>query len=212
MTAAFQLAKAGRTALVVEADDVVGGISRTAEREGWRFDIGGHRFFTKVPEVEALWHEILPAEDFLLRPRMSRIYYDGTFFDYPLRAMNALKHGADGRTLSIAVRSVAVGGNRDVTITVADRGRGIDPSDLPHVFDAFYRGRHALERQIQGNGLGLSLVKRIAEAHGGRVSLVSSPGQGAAFTIHLPVVRADASVPEIDPAAEPAGDAGVSAS
>ena len=49
-------------------------------------------FFTKVEEVEALWHEILPDEDFLLRPRMSRIYYDGKFYDYPLRAMNALKN------------------------------------------------------------------------------------------------------------------------
>ncbi len=69
---------------------MVGGISRTAEREGWRFDIGGHRFFTKVPEVEALWHEILPDDDFLLRPRMSRIFYDGKLYDYPLKAGNAL--------------------------------------------------------------------------------------------------------------------------
>ena len=66
---------------------MVGGISRTAEREGWRFDIGGHRFFTKVPEVEALWHEILPDEDFLMRPRMSRIFYRGKFYDYPLKAV-----------------------------------------------------------------------------------------------------------------------------
>ncbi len=71
---------------------MVGGISRSAERDGWRFDIGGHRFFTKVPRVEELWHEILPDEDFLLRPRMSRIYYDGKFYDYPLRGMNALKN------------------------------------------------------------------------------------------------------------------------
>ena len=91
LTAAFQLSKRGETATVLEADSVVGGISRTAEREGWRFDIGGHRFFTKVPEVEAVWHEILPDEDFLLRPRLSRIYYDGKFFDYPLKAMNALR-------------------------------------------------------------------------------------------------------------------------
>ncbi len=91
LTAAYQLAQAGRTSLVIEADDTVGGISRTVERDGWRFDIGGHRFFTKVPEVEAFWHEILPDEDFLLRPRMSRIFYNGAFFDYPLRAMNALR-------------------------------------------------------------------------------------------------------------------------
>ena len=91
LTAAWELTKRGRTATVLEADDVVGGISRTVERDGWRFDIGGHRFFTKVREVEAVWREILPAEDFLLRPRLSRIYYKNKFFDYPLRAMNVLK-------------------------------------------------------------------------------------------------------------------------
>lgn len=92
LTAAYQLGKHGRSALILEADDVVGGISRTAERDGWRFDIGGHRFFTKVAPVSDLWHEILPAEDFLLRPRMSRIFYEGKFYDYPLRASNALKN------------------------------------------------------------------------------------------------------------------------
>src|SRR4051794_26532195 len=91
LTAAYTLGKRGETALVLEADSVVGGISRTAERDGWRFDIGGHRFFTKVPEVESLWHEILPDEDFLLRPRMSRIFYGGKLYDYPLKAMNALR-------------------------------------------------------------------------------------------------------------------------
>ena len=63
---------------------MVGGISRTVERDGWRFDIGGHRFFTKVQQVDDLWHEILPHEDFLMRPRKSRIFYDGKYFDYPL--------------------------------------------------------------------------------------------------------------------------------
>jgi protoporphyrinogen oxidase len=91
LTAAYELGKAGHPAVVLEASDVVGGISRTVERDGWRFDIGGHRFFTKVPEVEALWHEILPDEEFLLRPRMSRIYYRGKLFDYPLKAGNALR-------------------------------------------------------------------------------------------------------------------------
>ena len=62
LTAAYQLLKTGSSdAVVLEADDVVGGISRTVERDGWRFDIGGHRFFTKVPEVERVWHEILPG-------------------------------------------------------------------------------------------------------------------------------------------------------
>jgi protoporphyrinogen oxidase len=90
LTAAYELVRRQVPVTVLEGDAMVGGISRTAEREGWRFDIGGHRFFTKVPEVEALWHEILPDEDFLLRPRMSRIYYDGKLYDYPLKAGNAL--------------------------------------------------------------------------------------------------------------------------
>jgi UDP-galactopyranose mutase len=91
LTAAYQLTKRQTPVTVVEGDSMVGGISRTAERDGWRFDIGGHRFFTKVRAVESLWHEILPDEDFLLRPRMSRIYYAGKLFDYPLRAANALR-------------------------------------------------------------------------------------------------------------------------
>jgi protoporphyrinogen oxidase len=92
LTAAYELARRGRTSTILEADDVVGGISRTVERDGWRFDIGGHRFFTKVKPVEAFWHEVLPDEDFLLRPRMSRIYYEGKFYDYPLKAFNALRN------------------------------------------------------------------------------------------------------------------------
>ncbi|KLL11021.1 NAD(P)/FAD-dependent oxidoreductase [Protofrankia coriariae] len=91
LTAGWELVKRDVPVTVLEGDSVVGGISRTAQREGWRFDIGGHRFFTKVPEVEALWHEILPDEDFLMRPRSSRIIYDGKLFDYPLRAGNALR-------------------------------------------------------------------------------------------------------------------------
>jgi len=90
LTAAYELAKRGATCTVLEMDTVVGGLSRTVEREGWRFDIGGHRFFTKVPEVEELWREILGPEDFLLRRRLSRIYYDGTYYDYPIRVRNAL--------------------------------------------------------------------------------------------------------------------------
>ena len=82
----------GKTCTVLEADDEVGGISRTTERDGWRFDIGGHRFFTKVKAVEQFWHEILPGEDFMLRPRLSRIYYQGKYYDYPLKPFNALRN------------------------------------------------------------------------------------------------------------------------
>ncbi|MGH9093629.1 MAG: NAD(P)/FAD-dependent oxidoreductase [Acidimicrobiales bacterium] len=92
LTAAYQLAESGKQSTVLEGDSVVGGISRTVERDGWRFDIGGHRFFTKVKPVEVFWHKVLPDEDFMLRPRMSRIFYQGKFYDYPLKAMNALRN------------------------------------------------------------------------------------------------------------------------
>jgi len=92
LTAAYQLGKSGIASTVLEATDVVGGISQTAERDGWKFDIGGHRFFTKVQRVEDLWHEILEEDDFLQRPRLSRIYYEGKFFDYPIKPVNALRN------------------------------------------------------------------------------------------------------------------------
>jgi protoporphyrinogen oxidase len=94
LTAAYQLMKAGHAAqaTVLESDDVVGGISRTVHRDGWRFDIGGHRFFTKVKAVDDLWWEILGPENFLRRPRLSRIYYRGKFYDYPIVPMNALRN------------------------------------------------------------------------------------------------------------------------
>jgi protoporphyrinogen oxidase len=90
LTAAHVLARAGRATLVLEADSVVGGISRTAEYRGYRFDVGGHRFFTKVEEVQRLWEEML-GEEFLTRPRLSRIHYGGRLFDYPLKPLNALR-------------------------------------------------------------------------------------------------------------------------
>jgi protoporphyrinogen oxidase len=91
LTAAYELSRHGHVGVIVESDHVVGGIARTVERDGWRFDIGGHRFFTKVKEIEDLWDEML-GEPMLSRPRMSRIYYGGKFYDYPLRATNALKN------------------------------------------------------------------------------------------------------------------------
>ena len=90
LTAAWEAEKHGIKTLIIEGDKEIGGISRTVERNGWRFDIGGHRFFTKVDEVYQIWDEILDEEDFLLRPRMSRIYYKNKFYDYPLKASNAL--------------------------------------------------------------------------------------------------------------------------
>ncbi len=100
---------------------------------------------------------------------------------------NALKHGGEGRWVGLGVTRSMADGQEEVHIAVSDRGRGIEAADLPHIFEPFYRGRHATSQQIQGNGLGLSLVSRIAESHGGRVTVASTPKQGATFTIQLPV-------------------------
>jgi len=89
LTAAYELSKHGVQCLVLEKDPVVGGLARTAEYKGHLFDIGGHRFFTKVSLVERMWHEVLGA-DFITRRRLSRIYYNSKFFHYPLQPLNAL--------------------------------------------------------------------------------------------------------------------------
>jgi protoporphyrinogen oxidase len=90
LTAAYELTKHGKPCVVLEADPrMVGGISRTDQYKGYRFDIGGHRFFSKSQEVNRLWREILGAE-FLTRSRLSRIYYDRKFFHYPLKPVDAL--------------------------------------------------------------------------------------------------------------------------
>ena len=90
LTAGYLLAKQGKSVAIIEKDErYVGGISRTVEHDGYRFDIGGHRFFSKSQAVVDLWNEILP-DDFIQRPRMSRIYYEGKFYSYPLRAFEAL--------------------------------------------------------------------------------------------------------------------------
>ena len=90
LTAAYQLGKAGSDAVVLEAEDQVGGLAKTVEVDGYRFDLGGHRFFTKSVEVDTLWHEVL-GDEFLLRPRMSRIYWNKRYLDYPLRGPDVIK-------------------------------------------------------------------------------------------------------------------------
>ena len=89
LTAAYLAAKQGYGVTVLEGTDEIGGISRTAQYKGYRFDIGGHRFFTKITPVQEFWEEIL-GDDFLDVPRQSRILYSGKYFHYPLRAKNAL--------------------------------------------------------------------------------------------------------------------------
>ena len=90
LTAGYMLSKAGVPAAVVEAQGQVGGLAQTVEVDGYRFDLGGHRFFTKSLEVETLWHQLV-GDDFLLRPRRSRIYWDGKLLEYPLEARDVIR-------------------------------------------------------------------------------------------------------------------------
>lgn len=89
LTAAYEFTRHGVLPTVLEKDRIVGGIARTESYKGYRFDMGGHRFFTKSREVQELWEEVL-AEEFLTRNRLSRIFYNGKFFSYPLKPFNAL--------------------------------------------------------------------------------------------------------------------------
>ncbi len=102
LTAAYELATRGEPVTVCEADREVGGLARTLKYKGFRFDIGGHRFFTKSNVIDRLWRQVL-GDDFLRRSRLSRIYYRGTFFDYPLKAANVLR----GLGLVTSVRVLA---------------------------------------------------------------------------------------------------------
>jgi protoporphyrinogen oxidase len=90
LTAGYLLAKQGKPVVILESTDMLGGIARTEVRDGYRFDLGGHRFFTKVKEVDDLWHEIM-KEEFLKRPRKSRIYWNDKFLEYPLEGMDVVK-------------------------------------------------------------------------------------------------------------------------
>jgi protoporphyrinogen oxidase len=90
LTAGYLLAKQGKPVIVLESTDQIGGLARTEVRDGYRFDLGGHRFFTKVKEVDDLWHEIM-KEEFLRRPRQSRIYWNDKFLEYPLQGMDVIR-------------------------------------------------------------------------------------------------------------------------
>ena len=99
---------------------------------------------------------------------------------------NAVKYGGPDRWVGVRAAHVS-GRHPEICITVSDHGAGIPPADLPHIFEPFYRGSDAVAGQVHGNGLGLSLVRRIAIAHGGRVAVTSKPNAGTTFTLTLPV-------------------------
>jgi signal transduction histidine kinase len=101
--------------------------------------------------------------------------------------VNAVKYAGPAAWVRVSAVPVRGRRGREVRISVEDRGPGIAAADLPHIGEPFYRGADAVARQIQGNGLGLSIVKHVVQAHGGRLSVASTPGRGSTFTLHLPV-------------------------
>ena len=102
---------------------------------------------------------------------------------------NAVKYGGSAKWLRVSARREHGAGKDRVVFAVEDRGIGIEADDKKHIFEPFYRGREAVSQQIQGSGLGLNLVHRIAEAHDGSVSVTSEPGKGSTFTLSLPAVH-----------------------
>src|SRR5262249_25662610 len=103
---------------------------------------------------------------------------------------NAVKYAASGGWIRVRAEAVADPEGTRFRVTLGDRGPGISPDELPHIFDAFYRGESVRNSQIPGVGLGLSLVKRIIEAHHGTVEVTSSAGSGASFVLYLPAQSA----------------------
>lgn len=184
LAAAYELTRAGRPVVVLEREDGVGGIARTVERDGYRFDIGGHRFFTSVPEVRALWEGLL-GPDLLVRPRRSRILFRGRFFDYPITARSALAglgpvEGARILASYVAARLRPIRPEETLTAWVVNRfGR--------RLFDTFFRsytekvwgipceeiGAQWAAQRIRGVSLRAALADMVRRGAGGHRSLVT---------------------------------------
>jgi signal transduction histidine kinase len=125
-----------------------------------------------------------------IAPRLPLIKADAAALSRAIQNLlsNAMKYRGDSRWIGLSAEPVKTANGEEVQIVVSDRGLGIAPSEQERVFEPFYRGKEAQAAQIRGNGLGLSLVKHIVAAHGGRVSVESKVGQGSEFILRLPVV------------------------
>jgi signal transduction histidine kinase len=105
---------------------------------------------------------------------------------------NAIKYNPLKHPVEVFVKRTS--SEEQVEVTVRDKGMGIEPGELSRIFDPFFRGSNAINHQIRGTGLGLSLVKAILEAHGGQIKVESTVGQGSTFTLVLPVFPSDAGI------------------
>jgi len=109
---------------------------------------------------------------------------------------NAVKYGGESRWMAVRASWANGDGRDEIQIAVSDKGAGIAPEDLEHIFEPFYRGASVTAAQIHGTGLGLPLARSIAEAMNGRLTVAGEPGKGSTFVLHLPVAGDAASRPE----------------
>ncbi len=125
-------------------------------------------------------------------PNLPQILADRSALSQCLQNLitNALKYGSEQRWIGIQARLIEHGlSGKEIQISVSDRGIGIDPEELPHIFEPFYRSPSVTAAQIHGTGLGLPLAKSIVEAMKGRLTVQSAPGRGSTFTLHLPCLE-----------------------
>ena len=143
---------------------------------------------------DAVQHTALDAEragvtvELEIASELPSLVGDGPSLQSAVRNLvgNAVKYAGTDRWVRVRVSPGGTPSQREVHIAVDDHGPGLDADEQRQVFEPFFRGRDAVANQIQGSGLGLSLVRRIVDAHGGRVELESAPGRGSTFTICLP--------------------------
>jgi signal transduction histidine kinase len=128
-----------------------------------------------------------------IEPGLPALWVDPTALKHALLNLigNAAKYGSEGGWIGVFASATAQGKTAMVEIRVADRGPGIPAAEQAYIFDPFYRGKAPVADQIHGTGLGLSLVKRIVEAHGGTVTVRSEPGKQTEFVVHIPAAPAE---------------------
>jgi len=160
------------------------------------YDLGPVPVSESVARVQANIAALPEAEGFAVErdidPDLPPVQADAAALTHCLEnlILNALKYGGEKRW--VRIRAGSTDGGARVHISVEDRGEGIDPGDLPHIFEPFYRGKSARAAQIHGAGLGLSLARDIAEGMGGRLEVSSEPGRGSTFTLDLPAAGTQA--------------------
>jgi signal transduction histidine kinase len=134
-----------------------------------------------------------------IEPNLPPIMADPSALERCMRNLigNAVKYGRANGWIGIFVDRGDNESGAQLRIRVMDKGPGIKPADLPHIFEPFYRSRDAVEARVHGAGLGLSLVKRIIEEHSGKINVESTPGNGACFTLLVPIANEAAGSPAI---------------